>query len=218
MKIHLSDVLNSVVWNITSISVSVKNVTLAGDWNRCVAFCVPASRLTFRALRIWPPDFQAGLLPSSWRLSVPTPVGLASVCACRPPPLPAQGLSKTVDLFSWGVLQWWYFHVSWAPWLIITGSGFDDWIYWHLLFQSLLITINYSAIANLPATQITRTCYPFPGNGFIRGTITSNHCEVFLPFLVQSPWTADPPELDPILQFELSSYKETRNIDAAWTT
>jgi hypothetical protein len=31
-------------------------------------------------------------------------------------------------------------------------------------------------------------------------TITSNHYEVFLPFLVQSPWTADPPELDPILQ------------------
>jgi hypothetical protein len=32
-------------------------------------------------------------------------------------------------------------------------------------------------------------------------TITSNHYEVFLPFLVQSPWTADSPELDPILQF-----------------
>jgi hypothetical protein len=30
-------------------------------------------------------------------------------------------------------------------------------------------------------------------------TITSNHYEVFLPFLVQSPWTADSPELDPIL-------------------
>jgi hypothetical protein len=31
-----------------------------------------------------------------------------------------------------------------------TGSGLDDWIYWRLLLQSLLITINYSAIANLP--------------------------------------------------------------------
>jgi hypothetical protein len=30
-------------------------------------------------------------------------------------------------------------------------------------------------------------------------TITSNHSEVFMPFLVQSPWNADPPELDPIL-------------------
>jgi hypothetical protein len=40
------------------------------------------------------------------------------------------------------------------------------------------------------------TRYPFPDNGFI----TSNHYEVFLPVLVQSPWNADPPEFDPILQ------------------
>jgi hypothetical protein len=32
-------------------------------------------------------------------------------------------------------------------------------------------------------------------------TTTSNHYEVFLPFLAQLPWTADSPELDPILQF-----------------
>jgi hypothetical protein len=32
------------------------------------------------------------------------------------------------------------------------------------------------------------------------GTVTSNHCEVFLPLLVQSPWKADPPKLDQILQ------------------
>jgi hypothetical protein len=44
-----------------------------------------------------------------------------------------------------------------APWLIITGSGLDDWIYWPLLLQSLLITISYSGIANLPTSQITRT-------------------------------------------------------------
>jgi hypothetical protein len=31
-------------------------------------------------------------------------------------------------------------------------------------------------------------------------TSTSNHDEVFLPFLVQSPWIADPPEFDTILQ------------------
>jgi hypothetical protein len=35
----------------------------------------------------------------------------------------------------------------------------------------------------MPTTQITRTRYPFPGNGFITGTITPNHYEVFLPFL-----------------------------------
>jgi hypothetical protein len=34
-------------------------------------------------------------------------------------------------------------------------------------------------------------------------TITSNHYEVFLLFLIQSPWTVDSPELDLILQFYL---------------
>jgi hypothetical protein len=32
-------------------------------------------------------------------------------------------------------------------------------------------------------------------------TNTSNHYGVFLPLLVQSSWTADSPELNPILQF-----------------
>jgi hypothetical protein len=36
-----------------------------------------------------------------------------------------------------------YCYVSGIPWLIITGSGLDDWIYWHLHLQSLLITIDY---------------------------------------------------------------------------
>jgi hypothetical protein len=31
--------------------------------------------------------------------------------------------------------------------------------------------------------------------------ITTNHYEIFLPFHVQSPWIADSPELNPILQF-----------------
>jgi hypothetical protein len=31
--------------------------------------------------------------------------------------------------------------------------------------QSLLFTICYRATADLPTSQITRTCYPFPGNG-----------------------------------------------------
>jgi hypothetical protein len=30
-----------------------------------------------------------------------------------------------------------------AAWLIIRGSGLDDWIYWRLLLQSLLITVKY---------------------------------------------------------------------------
>jgi hypothetical protein len=36
-------------------------------------------------------------------------------------------------------------------------------------------------------------------------TITSNHYEDFLPFILQSPWNADSPELDPVLQFCLQS-------------
>jgi hypothetical protein len=41
-----------------------------------------------------------------------------------------------------------------APWLIITGSGLDDGIYWRLRLQSVLIKINYSAVANLSTSQI----------------------------------------------------------------
>jgi hypothetical protein len=61
--------------------------------------------------------------------------------------------------------------------------GFID----NFALQSRLFTINYSATADLPTSQIARTHYPFPGNGFIIGTITSNHYKVFLSFLVQSP-------------------------------
>jgi hypothetical protein len=32
-----------------------------------------------------------------------------------------------------------------VQWLIITGSGLDDWIYWSLFLQSILITINYNS-------------------------------------------------------------------------
>jgi hypothetical protein len=57
-------------------------------------------------------------------------------------------------------------------------------------------------MANRPISQVTTIPYPFPGNGFVAGTITSNHCEVVLPFLVQSPWNADRPELGIDLQFQ----------------
>jgi hypothetical protein len=42
-------------------------------------------------------------------------------------------------------------HVFMAPWLIITGYVFDDWIYWHILVQSLLITINYNSSLHSPS-------------------------------------------------------------------
>jgi hypothetical protein len=48
---------------------------------------------------------------------------------------------------------------------------------------------NHSTFSSQPIS--TSLHYPFPGNGFITGTVTSNHYEVFLPFLVQSPRTAD---------------------------
>jgi hypothetical protein len=48
--------------------------------------------------------------------------------------------------------------------------------------------MNHRTTVNLPTSQITGTNYPFPGNGNIRGTIISNYYEVFLLFLVQSPW------------------------------
>jgi hypothetical protein len=52
-------------------------------------------------------------------------------------------------------------------WRIIAGSGLDVWIYWHLRCTISLNYNQYSAIADLITSHITRTCYPFPGNGFI---------------------------------------------------
>jgi hypothetical protein len=88
----------------------------------------------------------------------------------------------------------------------------------------------YSAIVDLHTFQFTVTHSPrfsvstsrILATDLNTETITSNHYEVFLPFLLQSPWTADPPELDPILQFYLSSLvwiqTDSRSIDAARTT
>jgi hypothetical protein len=33
------------------------------------------------------------------------------------------------------LLTYVYCHVFWVPWLIITGSGLDDWIYWHFYYN-----------------------------------------------------------------------------------
>jgi hypothetical protein len=48
---------------------------------------------------------------------------------------------------------WKYCYVSGVPWLVITGSGSDDWIYWRLLLQSLLITINYNSSQSVTKTR-----------------------------------------------------------------
>jgi hypothetical protein len=44
-----------------------------------------------------------------------------------------------------------------SPWLIITGFGLDDWIYEHLLVQSLIIIINY----NNSQSIFSRTLLPW---------------------------------------------------------
>jgi hypothetical protein len=40
-------------------------------------------------------------------------------------------------------------HVSGVPWLIITGSGLDNWIYWLIILLSLLIKINYKCLQSM---------------------------------------------------------------------
>jgi hypothetical protein len=69
----------------------------------------------------------------------------------------------------------------------------------------------YRTIADLHASQLTvvhTLGFSVPTSLILAtdlniGTITSNHYEVCLPFLVQSPWTADSLELGPIVQFYL---------------
>jgi hypothetical protein len=50
-----------------------------------------------------------------------------------------------------------YCRVFGVPWRMIMDSGFDVRIYKHFHLQVPLITMNYSAIANLPSSQFTRT-------------------------------------------------------------
>jgi hypothetical protein len=77
---------------------------------------------------------------------------------------------------------------------------------------SVTVSLNYnqySAIADLHTFQFTVahavgfsvSTSRLLATDLNTETIISNRYEVFLPFLVQSPWTVDSPELDPILQF-----------------
>jgi hypothetical protein len=98
---------------------------------------------------------------------------------------------------------------------VTNNNGF--WIGWLDLLVLLCTTSfnykQYSAIADLHSLQFTVThaleisvsTSRILATDLKTGTITSNHHEVFLPFLVQSPWTVDSPELDSILQFYLQS-------------
>jgi hypothetical protein len=44
-----------------------------------------------------------------------------------------------------------------APWIIIKCFWLDDWIYWQLLIQSLVITINYKKWQSI----VSRTLLPW---------------------------------------------------------
>jgi hypothetical protein len=44
-----------------------------------------------------------------------------------------------------------------APWLIISGFGLDDWIYWHILLHSLVNTVSY----NNSQSVFSRTLVPW---------------------------------------------------------
>jgi hypothetical protein len=87
----------------------------------------------------------------------------------------------------------------------VTGSSSDDWIYWHLV-TIFLNYKQYSAITDLHTFQFT-AAHALGFSIFTSRllamdlnteTSTSNHYEVFLLFLVQSPWNLGT-QLDPYL-------------------
>jgi hypothetical protein len=75
-----------------------------------------------------------------------------------------------------------------------------DRIYW-CFFTTTLSFNHYSAIADVHTFQFTvthtLTTSHILATDLLTGTIISNHYEV-LWFLIQSPWTADSPELIPV--------------------
>jgi hypothetical protein len=107
----------------------------------------------------------------------------------------------------------------------ITGSRADDWIYWHIGY---FLSLNYnqnSVIADLHPSQFA-VVHALGFSVFTSRllatdlnteTSTSNHNKVFLPFLVQSSWTADSPELDPILQFYRQPISSLSSLDFVLT-
>jgi hypothetical protein len=87
------------------------------------------------------------------------------------------------------------------------GSRWDDWIYWPFFVQYILITNYttrtykpYSATAELHTFQFTVAHALGSSISTSRclvadlniGIITANHYEVYLSFLLHSPWNADP--------------------------
>jgi hypothetical protein len=117
----------------------------------------------------------------------------------------------------------------------IMGSGSDDWIYW--CFFTITLSYNqYSAIADLHAfrfivahaLEYSVSTSRILATDLHTGTITWNHYEVFLSFLLQSPWTAISPILSLQYPWFLTVYSSvlistqlqthSLHIDAARTT
>jgi hypothetical protein len=82
---------------------------------------------------------------------------------------------------------------------IMTGSSSDDWILLALWLQPLVITLTYSSTTiphNLQSTVAHALGFSVSisrllATGLNTETNTSNHYEVFLSLLLQSPWNAD---------------------------
>jgi hypothetical protein len=70
-----------------------------------------------------------------WKLASRTPSAVF--------PSPSMQTPELYFVSHYVIHQLSYCHVFMAPWLIITRFGLHDWIYWQLLLQSLVITINY---------------------------------------------------------------------------
>jgi hypothetical protein len=122
-------------------------------------------------------------------------------------------------------LQYKYCHVSRVLWWIVTGSELDDWIYWHLLLQSLLFTINYSATTNPPILQITRTHYHFPAMDLTQKLSLQITMQSSCHFLFNHLGV---PTLQNLTKFSNANSliqfshqllaTDSRHIDSAWTT
>jgi hypothetical protein len=66
-------------------------------------------------------------------------------------------------------------HVSRVPWLIITGSGLDDWIYWHFL----TITINYNSSQSMDVQDLLHSLLDYECLLFYcEEWWTKNHCSL----------------------------------------
>jgi hypothetical protein len=89
-----------------------------------------------------------------------------------------------------------YCHVSGVPWLIITGSALDDWIYWRLLCP---VSLNYNQLQELTINLLPRT-------PFILVLILWRDYSVVLrctPLYSHSPASRSPTSSE--LQFQLSN-------------